>query len=99
MQAVLSPAMDRLAKAEREVLNARVPLLRLVVPDVFDSSEDIRIDVTFSQEGLSKADYFWNHILARSSATFDNIILLTSWARTVRLVRFHARYFWCSAGR
>ncbi|CAK0821156.1 unnamed protein product [Prorocentrum cordatum] len=88
LQTVVSPALDSVAHAKREALQAPVPVLRLVLPGVIDAEEQVRVDVVLSQDGLGKARHFRAALYARlGPAAFAAALLMTSWARGVGLVR------------
>ncbi|CAE8638411.1 unnamed protein product, partial [Polarella glacialis] len=87
LQIVVSPAVDAVARAKKEVLSARVPLVRLTMAGVLESAEEVSVDITLSQEGWLKAGHFRSSFLEASPAVFGSVILLTKWARTVGLVR------------
>uniref|UniRef100_A0A7S4Q0T0 RNA-dependent RNA polymerase n=1 Tax=Alexandrium monilatum TaxID=311494 RepID=A0A7S4Q0T0_9DINO len=87
LQVVVSPAVDTVARLKRELLNAHVPIVRCSVAGVLDSAEDVRVDITFCQEGLLKARHFCHVVHSRGPVVFAAVMLLTRWGRAVGLVR------------
>ncbi|CAE7280353.1 unnamed protein product [Symbiodinium natans] len=96
---VLSPALDAISVEKKEVLEARVPVLRLSlrqVLDTMDTDDEQRVDVTLSDEGLLKAEHFYKVLPASSPAAYGAIVLLTMWARAVGLVRSSSTEAFCA---
>ncbi|CAJ1341611.1 unnamed protein product [Effrenium voratum] len=88
LQTVISPAVDDLAMRKEEVMTSQVPLVRLVVASSLDA-EEVRVDITFNPDGLSKTRYFQG--LQADFVRFGMGILLSSWARSSGLVRSHSQ--------
>ncbi|OLP95899.1 hypothetical protein AK812_SmicGene21946 [Symbiodinium microadriaticum] len=89
LQTVLSPALDVISVEKKEVLDARVPVLRLSLRPVLDATEaddEQRVDVCLSPEGWLKAEHFYDKF-ASGPAAYGVVLLLTTWARGVGLVR------------